>query len=308
MKLSVVLATRNEEENIKACLASVRDIAYEIIVVDENSTDKTREIAEAVGAKVYRDRHEAIFHKSKQKALDLAECDWILQLDADERVSKELSDEIKRVINLPISDLLKRVLVRHERAEGTEGSRDYLASLQNSRKLKLFEKHQRVIERRDGKIGKDTGQVVAFFIPRKNYFLGKPLMHGGVYPDGVIRLVRKGKARFPSKSVHEQMEVDGEVAWLFNDLEHHDSPTFKKYLARMNRYTDLHAEELKENKVPTNPLFLIHYSFFRPFFVFLNLYFRHLGILDGIQGFIWSLFSALHYPLAYFKYWTMEKK
>lgn len=308
MKLSVVLATRNEEENIKACLESVKDIANEIIVVDENSTDKTREIAEAVGAKVYRDKHEAIFHKSKQKALDFAEGDWILQLDADERVSKELSDEIKRVINLPNTDLLKRVLVRPERAERVEGSRDSIASLQNNGKLKLFEKHQRAVERRDGKIGKNTGQVAAFFIPRKNYFLGKPLMHGGVYPDGVIRLVRKGKARFPAKSVHEQMDVDGEIAWLFNDLEHHDSPTFNKYLARMNRYTDLHAEELMEKNVPSNPLFLIHYSFFKPFFVFLNLYLRHLGILDGMRGFIWSLFSALHYPLAYFKYWQKEKK
>lgn len=308
MKLSVVLATRNEEENIKACLESVKDIADEIIVVDESSTDKTREIAQEVGAKVYRVKHEAIFHKTKQKALDLAEGDWILQLDADERVSKELSDEIKRVINLPNTDLLKRVLVRPERAERVEGSRDSIASLQNSRRLKLFEKHLRVIERRDGKIGKDTGQVVAFFIPRKNYFLEKPLMHGGVYPDGVIRLVRKGKARFPAKSVHEQMEVDGEVTWLYNDLDHHDSPTFNKYLARMNRYTDLRAEELMEKNVPSNPLFLIHYSFFKPFFVFLNLYLRHLGILDGMRGFIWSLFSALHYPLAYFKYWQKEKK
>ena len=127
-------------------------------------------------------------------------------------------------------------------------------------------------------------------------------------PNGVIRLVRKGKAHFPAKSVHEQMEVDGEVAWLFSDLEHHDSPTFERYLVRMNRYTDLQPEELKEKEIPTNYIQLFNYSTIKPFFTFLNLYFRHLGFLDGMRGFIWSLFSAMHYPLAYFKYWSGLKK
>ncbi len=289
MKLSVVVATRNEEKNIRTCLESVTDIADETIVVDESSNDKTREIARSIGAKVYKVKHEEIFHKTKQKALDLAEGDWILQLDADEVVTPGLAKEIKEVVDFKTGELKKRKAI-------------------NKEKIKLFEKHQKVIERRDGKIGKDTGQVVAFFIPRKNYFLGKPLMYAGVYPDGVIRLVRKGKARFPVKSVHEQVEVDGEVAWLFSDLEHHDSPTFERYLVRMNRYTDLQAEELKEKEIPTNYIQLFNYSTIKPFFTFLNLYFRHLGFLDGMRGFIWSLFSAMHYPLAYFKYWSGLKK
>ncbi|EKD90016.1 MAG: Beta 1,4 glucosyltransferase, partial [uncultured bacterium] len=69
LKLSVVLATRNEEENIGRCLASVKDIADEIIVVDEYSTDKTREIAEKYGAKVFTEPHHDIFHITKEKAL-----------------------------------------------------------------------------------------------------------------------------------------------------------------------------------------------------------------------------------------------
>src|SRR3990172_1056786 len=111
IKLSVVLATRNEETNIEACLDSVKNIADEIIVIDENSSDKTREIAKKFGAKVYKVKHEPIFHKTKQK-----------------------------------------------------------------------------------------GKVFAFFIPRRNYFLGKPLIHAGVYPDGQIRLVKKDKARFRQKA------------------------------------------------------------------------------------------------------------
>src|SRR3989339_1606015 len=97
--LSVVLAVRNEEENIARCLNSVKDIADEIVVVDEHSTDKTRKIAEELGAKVVEEEHHDIFHITKQKALDLATGDWILQLDADEVVTPELANEIKRIIS-----------------------------------------------------------------------------------------------------------------------------------------------------------------------------------------------------------------
>ena len=286
-KLSVVLATRNEELNIGLCLDSVKEISDEVIIVDEESTDKTREIAEKFGAKIYKVKHEPIFHVTKQKALDLATGDWILQLDADEKVTPELAKEIKKVISMSNDELITR-------------------KCETEKRNKLFERHQKLIEKQGG-IEPQKGEVVAFFVPRRNYFLGKPLTHAGVYPDGVIRLVKKGKARFPSKSVHELMEIDGGVAWLFNDLEHDDSPTLQRYLERANRYTDLTAEEFREKMVKVNYWNLFKFSFIVPSVYFLNLYFRHKGFLDGMRGFIWSSFSALHYPIAYFKYWQKEK-
>lgn len=298
--LSVVLATRNEEDNIGPCLESVQSIADEIIVVDESSTDKTREIAKRLGAKVYKVKHEPVFHKTKQKAIDKAMGDWIFQLDADERVTKNLALEIEKVVKSSNKELLSRVLCHPGRVRGVEGSRE------ERKKHRLFIRHQRLIEQREGSLGKETGEVVAFFVPRVNYFLGKSLVHAGVSPDGVIRLIKKGKARLPGESVHELMEVDGEVAWLFNDLQHHDSPTLRRYIARMNRYTDLKSQELQTEKTPSNYLYLLHYSFTKPCTVFLNLYFRHKGFLDGMRGFVWSLFSAMHFPLAYFKYWQMK--
>lgn len=279
-KLSVVLATRNEEKNIGPCLESIKGIADEIAVVDEYSTDKTREIAKRYGAKVYLEPHHDVFHITKQKALEKATGDWILQLDADEVVTTQLANEVRRLV-----------------------TRNTLPK----KPSELFIRHQKLVEERDGKIGKDTGEVVAFFIPRLNYFLGRPLRHAGAYPDGVIRLVKRGKAHFPQVSVHEQIEVDGEVAWLVSDLEHHDSPTLGRYLSRLNRYTDLKAMEFKEQKLPKNIFTLFSFSFIKPFLVFLNLYFRHKGFLDGMRGFIWSLFSSLHYPIAYFKYWSEAK-
>ena len=299
MKLSVVLATLNEEANIGSCLDSIKDIADEIIVYDEFSIDKTREIAKKYGAKVIKYQHKTNFHETKQKAIDKAMRDWILQLDADERVTPELAKEIKEVVTSTNDDLLRRVLPSSK-------SNNELPI--TNYKRSLFFRHQRLIEEREGHLGKNTGEVVAFFIPRKNMFLGKPLIHAGVYPDGVIRLIKRGKARLPGKSVHELMEVDGEVGWMFNDLEHHESPTLKRYIDRMNRYTDLQTDELKQKKVPRNVYYFFLYTVNHPLITFIKLYFRHKGFLDGIRGFLWSSLSALHYPLSYFKHWQSVKK
>ncbi len=282
LRLSVVLATRNEEANIGRCLESVKKIASEMIVVDEYSTDKTTEIAKRLGAKVYLEPHHDIFHITKQKALDSAKGEWILQLDADEVVTPELADQIELVISN------SRLVIPPE-------------------KLRLFRKHQELIEKRDGNIGKAGGPIVGYFIPRRNMFLGKPLIHAGVYPDGVIRLVKKGFARFPQKSVHEQISLDGEVGWLSGDLLHYDSPTLKRYLARLNRYTDLIAKEYSEQKVPKNIFSFFSYVIIRPKLTFLSLYFRHKGFLDGVPGFLWSFFSASRFPLSYFKYLSKYK-
>ena len=139
-----MLATRNEEANIASCLKPVKDFADEIIVVDEESIDKTRQIAKKFGAKVYKVKHEPIFHKTKQKALDKAGGDWILQLDADERVTEPLANEIKKIINLPNNELQKRLLVRPERPRGVEGPRGIRESW--TKKIRLFKRYQKLIE------------------------------------------------------------------------------------------------------------------------------------------------------------------
>lgn len=98
-KLSVVLATRNEEANLGKCLESIEDLADEIVIADENSTDKTVEIAKKYKARVIKVTHENNFHINKNVAIAAASGDWILQLDADEVVSTELAAEIQEIIN-----------------------------------------------------------------------------------------------------------------------------------------------------------------------------------------------------------------
>ena len=92
MKISAVIITLDEEQNIADAIASVA-WADELVVVDSGSTDRTREIAESLGAKVIVNDWPG-FSEQKQFAVDAASNDWILSLDADERVSDELRKEI----------------------------------------------------------------------------------------------------------------------------------------------------------------------------------------------------------------------
>lgn len=280
--LSVAIATYNEELNIGKCLDSVKEIADEIIIVDGGSIDKTVEIAEKYQAKITITDNPSIFHLNKQKALDLCSGQWILQLDADEIVSANLRDEIFKIIKMN-----NREIEEYE---------------MNLPKSQLFTRHQQLVEKRDGKIGSASDEYVAFFVPRLNYFLGKYLKYGGVYPDGVIRLVKRGKAMFPCRSVHEQIAIDGKVGWLQNDLIHMADPTFKRYLQRNNRYIDLIAAELKDTNLPKNWRNALAYFFLKPISWFLLTQIRHKGIFDGYQGIIFSFFSALRFPRAYWRY------
>ena len=93
MSLSVILITKNEEANLKDCLESV-SFADEIIVVDSQSSDKTQEIARSFGAKLEITSDWLGFGPQKNRALNLATQDWVLSIDADERVTPELKQEI----------------------------------------------------------------------------------------------------------------------------------------------------------------------------------------------------------------------
>ncbi len=245
--LSVVLATFNEEKNLPECLQSVKGLANEIVVVDGSSSDHTVSIAKNFGARVQITNNPPVFHINKQKAINMATQDWILQLDADERVTPALKQEIHKVLT------------------------------SNSDKN-------------------------GYWIPRKNWFLGRYLMKGGVYPDYTLRLYRRGKGSLPQKDVHEQAIVEGEVGYLQQPLIHLADPEFSRYLKRFKRYTSLIATQLEEKKTGKNPGTLIKYMVILPIWWFLKAYIRHKGFFDGWQGFVFAFFSALRFPVSYIKY------
>ena len=238
-RISIVLAVYNEENNLRNCLDSVKDLAWEIVVVDGGSKDKTVEIAREFNARIIQTNNPPNFHINKNKAIDGAKGDWILQLDADEILTPQLIEEIKKAVNLSM----------------------------------------------DG-----------FWIPRKNFFLGRYLTKGGQYPDYTLRLYRRGKGKLPAKDVHEQAEVIGKVDYLKNDLLHLRDKNFSEYMMRFNRYTTLLASQIK------NPG--VDYLFIKPIFWFVKAYIRYRGYVDGFPGFIFALFSALRFPIVYIKYWS----
>ena len=93
-KISVTIITHNEEENIEDCLKSVR-WADEIVVVDSYSTDKTVEICKKYKVKTVKNKWLG-YSNQKNLAIDKARNEWILSIDADERITKELLDEIRK--------------------------------------------------------------------------------------------------------------------------------------------------------------------------------------------------------------------
>ena len=273
MKLSVTLATFNEEANLARCLTAVKDLADEIIVVDGSSTDRTREIAKRFGSKIIKTTNPPVFHINKQKANDLAQGDWILQLDADETVTRQLKKEIK--------DLL---------VGKSFGYDSWVSPI------------KRLFGRR---ITPLLVPAAAYYLPRRNYFLGRYLRNAGQYPDPVIRLFQRGKAHLPAKDVHEQMAVTGPIGWLTGELDHFATPDFSRYLMRENRYSSLAAVDLKNSGVEISILNTINYLFIKPFGTFLSLYFRYRGFMDGFPGFVFSLYSGFHHAFSYMKLWEL---
>jgi glycosyltransferase involved in cell wall biosynthesis len=261
--ISVAIAVYNEEKNLKDCLESIRDLAHEIVIVDGSSIDKTVEIAEEYGAKIEITTNKSNFHINKQKAIDLATKDWILQLDADERVTPELIKEIK-------------------------------SEIRNPRLPK------------PGTGGQAKSEINGYWIPRKNWFLGRFLLKGGQYPDYTLRLYRRGKGRLPQKDVHEQARVEGNLGYLSTPLLHYPYQNFLSFIYKWNRYNDILSEQIKENLNNKNFLskigYAIGYLIVKPFHWFLTTYIRHKGFMDLWPGFVFSFFSSLRFPVSYLKY------
>ena len=99
-RLSIAIITLNEERNLADCLASVA-FADEIVVIDGGSHDRTCDIARAAGARVIESLDWRGFGVQKNRAIDACSGDWVLSIDADERVPEALRDEILMALRAP---------------------------------------------------------------------------------------------------------------------------------------------------------------------------------------------------------------
>lgn len=158
----------------------------------------------------------------------------------------------------------------------------------------------------ESNISKQNQHFAAWWIKRKNFFLGRWLSRGGHYPDPVIRLYWAGKAKLPQKDVHEQMIVDGKVGWADGHMLHYSNPSFSDYLQKFDRYTSFKAHQLKDAGVKTTFESSLKYLIWLPSVTFFMMYFRHRGFVDGLPGFVFAAWSGLHHVVAFLKLWELN--
>lgn len=137
-----------------------------------------------------------------------------------------------------------------------------------------------------------------FEVRRDVFFVGRRLRFGGMGNDWVLRLFRRGEARFSADRVHEHVEVRGRTGRLRSTLEHHAYRTLTEHVEKMNRYTDMQAELKAERGVRYRTWMWLRL----PWEVFARLVLR-LGVLDGTAGILFATMSAYSAWLKYAKTW-----
>jgi glycosyltransferase involved in cell wall biosynthesis len=284
VQLSVVIITQNEEANIGRTLASVQPLVSdgkaEIIVVDSGSTDRTIEIAKSFGAKVFVEEWTG-YAAQKNSAIDKADGEWILSLDADEEVDSSLLKEISWLLQA-IPMWLQRGMPVDNDTESKE------------------------LRDRGLRIGLDEDDLNGFVIARKNYFLGRWIRHGGFWPDSKLRFFRRGTGRFQDQAVHETIKIQGVVSAVQHGaLLHYSYPTLSDYLDHMNRYSSLGAEMVAAKRRVRFSVFNI---VLRPAATFIYNYFFRLGFLDGREGLLLHLYHAAYVSWKYAKAWELQKQ
>lgn len=215
--ITAIILTLNEEKHLPDCLASLR-WADEIVVFDSFSTDSTADIARQFGAQLIQHRFEN-YAAQRNAALDAVQADWIFFVDADERATPVLADEIRAIVTRAESNVSRPFdALRAGRWPKSETS---------------------------------ESAAVGWWVPRHNYIFGKLTLRAGWYPDYQLRLLRRGRARFdPSRHVHELALLDGGEGRLQNPLIHLNYETVPEFIAKQYTYTQydagiLHAQGMR---------------------------------------------------------------
>ncbi|MDA0986710.1 MAG: glycosyltransferase family 2 protein [Bacteroidetes bacterium] len=140
----------------------------------------------------------------------------------------------------------------------------------------------------------------AYFISRKNYFLGKWIKSCGWYPDYQIRFGKKDKLFLTNREVHESFESNGRIGYLKNSIDHFTYDSIHHYFEKFNNYTTLDVEaKLLKTKGNINWTNLI----LNPISQFLRMFLSKKGYKDGLHGLVVSLLSSFYTLVVYAKCW-----
>jgi glycosyltransferase involved in cell wall biosynthesis len=135
--------------------------------------------------------------------------------------------------------------------------------------------------------------------PRRSWFLGRWIMHGGWYPNILTRLAHRDHSRWTEPAVHESLRVDGDVALAKSDILHYTFRDVGENVATNIRYSRLGAKLARERGEKSSLLRVI----FRPIGKFFETYFWKMGFLDGFPGFVISVNAAHSIFMKYVELW-----
>ncbi len=172
----------------------------------------------------------------------------------------------------------------------------------------------------------DADGMQGYFIPRRNFFLGRWMKASGWYPDYILRFFRRGVGKFPCAHVHERLEITGETGHLKGDILHLTYRSFKEYFDKMDSYTSFEAayrnqlsnggdevslSDFLSDGRKRKPYFRKlwwRYMPLKPCFRFFLILFFRKGFLDGRHGFMLAVLSAVSDYVSDQKYRMLQVK
>lgn len=148
----------------------------------------------------------------------------------------------------------------------------------------------------------DMDKYCGYYLKRTNLLWGREMKHGGIRKEKILRLVKTDSAKYIGGRVHETLQAEGRTGELENVFMHNTYTSIEQYFNKFNRYTSLAAQTMAERGKKFRALQML-----RPPFDFFKIYILKLGALDGIQGFLWALFSSMYPAVKYAKLWEIYK-
>jgi len=142
-----------------------------------------------------------------------------------------------------------------------------------------------------------------FAMPRKVFYLGRWITHGGWYPDRKLRLFRKSRGRWGGIDPHDRVILDGKVKRLSGDLHHHTYRDISAHLKQIDTFTTISARQMFQRGEGRAVLRMLGRAPAR----FVRMYLLRLGFLDGLPGFVIAVLAAYYVFLKYAKLWELQR-
>lgn len=269
--ITVLIHTHNEEANIQECINSAKMLTERIILIDMDSTDRTIDIAKTAGATIASFPFSHYVEPARAFGIKQATTDWVFILDADERITEELSEEINEIM-------------KNQELGSKNRDKDLQPTTHNQ-------------------------QPTYYKVPRKNIFGRKKwLKHGGWWPDHQMRFLRKDAFKKWPERIHSTPAVEGNMGYLENPIVHYFHGKIEQMVKKTMIFEDIESDLLFEAKRSVGTWTFFR-KFFGELFRRLILKKGFMdGTIGIIESFYQAYSKTITYLFLYEKYYNQKKK